>query len=142
MFTVEEFAEHMAMSVDDVDQALMRSRMREAQALIRQALPSLGDDVSAWPENAVVVALRVVARGYERAVSGSPFGAESVARTSGPFSETVSYGSQSSGNALWLTKEDKRLLGVGRGAYAVDLTPPYALREYGPDLWRSTTERW
>ena len=70
--------------------------------------------------------LRVVARGYDRRQSGVPSTAESSTVTAGPFSQNFGFGASSSGNALWLTKDDKKLLhgAQGRGgALSVNLLP-------------------
>lgn len=139
MFTVEEFASYVDIPVDEVNVKLLESLIREARVLIRYEDPSLSDDAVEWPEEALIVGMRVVARGYDRRMSGIPGTAESSSVTAGPFSQNYSFGSGSSGNSLWLTKDDKKLLtgATGGSAFAVDLLPgPEVPRFYRyPEWW-------
>lgn len=140
MFTADEFADYTDQSLDDVNAGLVEQLKREVKILIRHEDRNLSEDPSEWPEVAKIVALRVVARGYDRRQSGVPSTAESSSVTAGPFGQTFGFGSSSSGNALWLTKDDKKLLhgAQGRGgAFAVDLMPnPDVPRWFDrPDGW-------
>ena len=126
MFTPQEFADYTDQPVEDVNTGLVEQLTREAKILIRHEDRNLPEDAAEWPEVAKVVGLRVVARGYDRRQSGIPSTAESSTVTAGPFSQGFGFGSSSSGNALWLTKDDKKLLHGARGrggAFAVDLMP-------------------
>ena len=139
MFTLEEFAAYLDTPIEDINSALVDQLVREVSVLIRYEDGSLPEDTNLWPEVAKVVGLRAVARGYDRRQSGVPINAESSTVTAGPFSQNLAFGSSSSGNALWLTKDDKKLLrgAAGRGgAFTVNLMPnPDVPRGVAPDYW-------
>lgn len=135
MFTSQEFADYVDLPVQDVNRGLVEQLTREAKILIRHEDRNLPEDTSEWPEVARVVGLRVVARGYDRRQSGVPSTAESSTVTAGPFSQNFGFGGSSSGNALWLTKDDKKLLHGARGrggAFAVDLMPNPEVPRFNP----------
>lgn len=126
MFTLQEFADYLDIPLDEVNRGMVEQLTREARILIRHEDRNLQEDAAEWPEVAKVVGLRVVARGYDRRQSGVPSTAESSTVTAGPFSQNFGFGASSSGNALWLTKDDKKLLhgAQGRGgAFSVNLLP-------------------
>lgn len=140
MFTSQEFADYTDQPLEDVNAGLVEQLKREARILIRHEDRNLPEDPAEWPEVAKVVGLRVVARGYDRRQSGIPSTAESTSVTAGPFSQNFGFGSSSSGNALWLTKDDKKLLhgAQGRGgAFSVDLMPNPEVSRYpsSPEWW-------
>lgn len=140
MFTLQEFADYLDIPLDEVNSGMVDQLTREARILIRHEDRNLPEDAAEWPEVAKVVGLRVVARGYDRRQSGVPSTVESSSVTAGPFAQTHSFGSSSSGNALWLTKDDKRLLhgAQGRGgAFSVDLMPNPEINRFStdPEWW-------
>lgn len=138
MFTDEEFADYVSSDIEDIDSGLVSSLKREASVMIRRIGKNLPADTDEWPEAAKVVGLRVVARGYDRKLSEIPPGLESISHTGGPFSQNMNFGN-SSGAVLWLSKEDRLLLGAGGGAYTVGLMPRRA--DGSPDAWSSDTWR-
>ena len=139
MITIGDFADAVGVPVEDVDEKRFSWLLSEAEALLRAYRPSLPDDVSEWPKNAVTVAIRVLARGYDNTVQP---GVSQQQASAGPISFSTSYSSDSSAGGLWLSKQDRILLrGRGGGAYAVDTLPadrPYrsaALRHSDEWLW-------
>lgn len=140
MFTPQEFADYTDQDLETINTGLVDQLKREARILIRHEDGNLPEDSGEWPEAAKIVGLRVVARGYDRRQSGIPSTAESTSVTAGPFSQNFGFGSSSSGNALWLTKDDKKLLhgsqGQGR-AFGINLMPNPDTPRGGvhPDWW-------
>lgn len=140
MFTIEELADYLRISADQIDEANVEQLKREARVKLRRAAPRLPEDEHAWPEAANVVAMRVVARGYAKTESGGAggavYGASSMSHSAGPFSQSVTLREESTTPGVWLTKEDLKDLGEfrGGGAYMVDLAPQY-IRGRGEDHW-------
>lgn len=135
MFTVDEFAAYVDVPVDEVNAASLQALQREARVLLRGFAPALPADMSEWPESAVVVALRVVARGYLQQATGIPGGATSVSHSAEGFSQSFGFESGSSQTGLWLSKQDKQLLrGYGSKAYSID-QGPRAVPGDVPDVW-------
>lgn len=139
MFTIEELADYLRTSADQIDEANVEQLKREARVKLRRAAPRLPEDDTEWPEAANVVAMRVVARGYAKGAgdAGTPiYGASSMSNSAGPFSQSVTLREESTTPGVWLTKEDLKDLGEFRsgGAYMVDQAPSY-LRERGEPKW-------
>lgn len=137
MFTTEEFADYVQLDVGDIETGTLEVLKREALVLIRGVIPNL-DPVDV-PENVQVVALRVVARGYLRGTTGTPFGATSMQQSAGEFSRSFGFTETSTQPGLWLTKQDRRdLRGGGRGgAFTIDLGPVNPPYFGGVDPWTS-----
>lgn len=123
MFTTQEFVDYAQLDDGVVDAGHLEALKREARVLIRGVIPSLSADGVGWPENAVVVALRVVARGYLRSESSTPYGVNSVSHGAEGFSRSFGFTESSTQPGLWLSKQDRKdLRGPGSGgAYSVDL---------------------
>lgn len=134
MITLETLADYAGLDPEDMDERRFGQLLREAKVLIRSEV-DLPGDMADWPEEAQIVALRVMARAYE--VDDTPAGVSQLSYTAGPFSRNVSYRADASAGGLWLSKADKRLLGVsgGTAAYAVDLMPTHRERFQRPDWW-------
>ena len=139
MFTVDEFAAYIDVPVDEVSEPFVTALQREARVLIRGVVPSLSADGVGWPENAVVVALRVVARGYLRSESGTPYGVNSVSHGAEGFSRSFGFSESATQPGLWLSKQDRKdLRGPGSGgAYSVDLGLNVPAFGGVPDSWTS-----
>lgn len=140
MFELEDFADYTRLDVGDIDTGFLEQLKREARMLIRQSAPHLDADDDAWPEEAKIVALRVVARGYLKPTGDNPlYGASSVSHGAGPFSQSINFTTDANQPGLWLTKADLRALGAHKGgAYTVDLAPRvFRNTERGPDWWRT-----
>ena len=56
MFTIEELADYLRTSADQIDEANVEQLKREARVKLRRAAPRLPEDERAWPEAANVVA--------------------------------------------------------------------------------------
>ena len=139
MFTIGDFADANEIPVEDVDEGRFTWLMIEAEALIRAYRPSLPEDVNDWPQSAVVVAMRVVSRGY--LAGDNPVGATQEQTTAGSFTHSMSFSGDAVSGSLWLTKQDRVLLrGRGAGAFGVDLMPdgrPWRTSAYRHcDDWR------
>lgn len=121
MFTLEEFAEALGISVEDITAARFDWLLAEAEVLIRSYRPDLPEDTSQWPKAAVVVAMRVMRRAVESDVPAGMSGRMNVALS---FTKQEQFTSDASSGALYLTKADRLLLrGRGRAAFGVDLMP-------------------
>lgn len=134
MISLEDFAAYIGVDVDEVDQQRFTYLMEDAEALIRSVKNGLDEDTALWPNNAVVVLRRVMARAYEDPVVEP--GASNMSVTAGPFTRQVSYSSDASAGGVWLSKQDRLLLGVnvGRSSFAVDLMPQ-PRPPMNPDWW-------
>lgn len=122
MFTIGDFAEANQIPVEDVDEARFGWLLTEAEALIRAYRPGLPEDVNAWPQSAVVVAMRAVSRAY--GAGDLPVGASQQQVTAGSFSHSTTFSSDSTSGGVWLTKQDRVLLrGRGAGAFSVSTLP-------------------
>lgn len=139
MFTLSEFCDYAGISAEAVDSDRLNALKREAVVVLRSYVRDLPENVDDWPEAAKIVSLRVVSRGYLQADSGLPFGATSVSYGAEGYSHSYGFSDNSSGSALWLSKQDKALLrGLGGGAraYGLDMTQRAGLRrDWGPDPW-------
>lgn len=137
MFTAEEFADYVQLEPGDIDEGTLSVLMREARVLIQGVLPDL--DLADPPERVQVVALRVVARGYIKTTTGTPYGATSMQQSAGEFSRSFGFAETSTQPGLWLTKQDRRdLRGGGRGgAFTIDLGPVNPPYFGGVDAWTS-----
>lgn len=119
---IDDFAAHVGVPADSLDAAQVDRLRIEAEALIRAVKPALPEQVDQWPENAYVVLLRVMARGVSRGAGGGfPSGIDRVSEGSGDFSYSYSLSEDSQGGGLWLTRQDRLILGVRGGAFAIDL---------------------
>lgn len=124
MFSIENFSSYTGMPVEDIAPERFEWLLAEAEALIRATKPSLPDDVAEWPQSAVIVGMRVVARAYAQESGSVPIGTTQQQNTAGPFSQSRSFSSDSTSGGLWLSKQDKFLLrGRGGGAYGIDTLP-------------------
>lgn len=139
MFTTQEFVDYAQLEDGVVDAGHLEALKREARVLIRGVVPSLSADGVGWPENAVVVALRVVARGYLRSESGTPYGVNSVSHGAEGFSRSFGFSESATQPGLWLSKQDRKdLRGPGSGgAYSVDLGLNVPAFGGVPDSWTS-----
>ena len=139
MFTTQEFVDYAQLEDGVVDAGHLEALKREARVLIRGVVPSLSADGVGWPENAVVVALRVVARGYLRSESGTPYGVNSVSHGAEGFSRSFGFSESATQPGLWLSKQDRKdLRGPGAGgAYSVDLGLNVPVFGGVPDSWTS-----
>lgn len=139
MFTTQEFVDYAQLEDGVVDAGHLEALKREARVLIRGVVPSLPADGVGWPENAVVVALRVVARGYLRSESGTPYGVNSVSHGAEGFSRSFGFSESATQPGLWLSKQDRKdLRGPGSGgAYSVDLGLNVPAFGGVPDSWTS-----
>lgn len=139
MFTTQEFVDYAQLEDGVVDAGHLEALKREARVLIRGVVPSLSADGVGWPENAVVVALRVVARGYLRSESGTPYGVNSVSHGAEGFSRSFGFSESATQPGLWLSKQDRKdLRGPGSGgAYSVDLGLNVPTFGGVPDSWTS-----
>src|SRR5699024_6345167 len=78
--------------------------------------------VDEWPDEAKVVAMRVVSRAFD--AGDVPAGASSLNTSAGPFSMSTSFEPGATNGGVWLSKQDRILLrGRGGGAYSVTLMP-------------------
>lgn len=108
------------------DEGVAQALLSDASALLRAELPTIDDRIDEGkldPSLPRMVVCQMVARAI--GTSDAALGMTQVQTTTGPFSGgfTVS----NPGNRLWLSKADRRLLGIGRQrAFMVDPTPPVA----------------
>ena len=131
-----EFSAYIGADIDTIDQQRVDRLRMEAEALIRAAKPSLVGASVDWPDNAFIVLLRVMARGMNTAQI--PSGVDRVSENAGDFSYSYSFNENALGGGLWLSKQDKLILGVaGGGSYAVNLGVNARVQSGYDDGWRS-----
>lgn len=83
--------------------------LTDASALIRSQLPAnqpLDEQV------ALMIVCQMVRRAM--ATPAIPEGATSISQSAGPFATTLGFSSGGSNNSLYLTRAEKKLLGIGR----------------------------
>lgn len=122
MFTIQDLADYTGLDVEDIPEARFKALVAEAEALIRAQARKLPADYLEWPESAKAVALRIVARVFEHR---DIIGVTNASMTAGPFTTNTTYSTDATAGSLYLTKQDKILLGAAGGskAYVVDMTP-------------------
>lgn len=141
MVTVEEFADFQGVETAEIDSRALKPLERSARALVASYV-SLPENFADWPTVARDVTLMIIARSYDRASSEIPAGAANASYTSGPYTAQFGF-PETSGNSVWLTKQEKRMLRSligGAGAYVVDLGHRAARRQK-PGTWVTTTKR-
>lgn len=136
MFSLADFAAFLDVPEDTINETRLNVLTAKAEALIRNYARDLPEDFAEWPAGAKAVAMDVVGRAWQQADMA---GVDSLATTAGPFSQTRQF--SASAGSVWLSKQDKAILGGGggSGAYSIDLTPEDAQRGrewLTPDTWR------
>lgn len=114
----------------------------DASAMIRVELPDIDRRITVQPPATAPVMdsripLLVVCAMVRRAMAGSDLGADvsQLGQTAGPFSQQVTFANPS--GDLYLTKKDRKMLGIGRQrAGSVDLAPNAGY--CAPSAWLST----
>ena len=122
MFTIQDLADYTGLDIEDIPEARFNALVAEAEALIRAQARKLPSDYVDWPEAAKSVALRIVARVFEHR---DFIGVTNTSMTAGPFTTNTTYSADATAGSLYLTKQDKVLLGAAGGtkAYSVDMIP-------------------
>jgi len=105
------------------EQAVADARLGDASAIVRSEVPGIDDKIAAGEVDAEVARF-VVCEMVKRTMLSGPdvAGVSQTSQTAGPYSQQQTYANPT-GN-LYLTKQEKRLLGARPKAFTIDPTPP------------------
>ena len=114
--TVEQVAAgYRALSTSE--QSICTALLEEAALIIDAVAFDADDDIKR------VVSCRMVRRAIGGSDSGFPIGANQGAMTAGPYTQSWTVGSGGTTGELYLSKNDKRMLGIGD---KIGASNPYA----------------
>lgn len=107
------------------EDTVIDSWLDDARTVIEAEYPDLDDRLSSAQDNVLSRRVVYVQRALVMQALANPDGVRQAATTTGPFSEQITYGTETLSQAMALTAEHRAMLSPGAGgkAFQIDMVP-------------------
>lgn len=110
------------------EDVIIESWLDDARTVIEAEYPDLDDRLAEATDNVLSRRVVYVQRSLVMSALANPDGVRQAATTTGPFSEQITYGTETLSQAMALTAEHRAMLSPGAGgkAFQIDMVPKRA----------------